>query len=77
MPKDPEAEIKWLKAQIEALRMTVVFLIGAMDGVGHGGNADHIVVQLLSQKARADGEDALAAFAIDDIVNMIDTLREP
>lgn len=77
MPKDPEAEIKWLKAQIQALRMTVVFLISAMDGVGPGGNADYIVLQLLGQKKKADGEDALAAFAIEDIVNMIDTLREP
>jgi len=50
MTKDPEAGIKWLKAQIQALRMTVVFLVSAMDGVGAGGNADHIVVQLLAQK---------------------------
>ncbi|MET4130693.1 hypothetical protein [Roseovarius sp. MBR-6] len=77
MTKDPEAEIKWLKAQIQALRMTVVFLVSAMDGVGAGGNADHIVVQLLAQKKNADGKDALTAFALDDIINMIDTLREP
>ena len=77
MPKDPEAEIKWLKAQIEALRMTVVFLISAMDGVGPGGNADYIVLQLLNQKKKADGNDALAAFAVEDIIALIDNIREP
>jgi LmbE family N-acetylglucosaminyl deacetylase len=77
MTKDPETEIKRLTAQIHALRMTVVFLISAMDGVGPGGNADHIVVQLLSQKAEADGKDALAAFAIEDIIALIDDIREP
>lgn len=77
MTQDPETEIKRLKAQIHALRMTIVFLISAMDGVGPGGNADHIVVQLLAQKKHAGRKNAETAFAIDDIIAMIDDIREP
>lgn len=76
-PEELEAQVKWLEAQVAALRMAVAFLIIKMDAVGQGSNADSLVVKLLGQQQQAQSKDPRLSFALEDLIDMIDTLREP
>ena len=73
---DTETDIEALKAEIAALRMAVAFLVSEVDLIGSGQTSTSVIEGLMGQHAHAVGNNARICFAIEDICEMIATLRD-
>ncbi|BBU57431.1 hypothetical protein [Mameliella alba] len=71
-----DVDILMLQAEVRVLRMAVAFLVSELDVSGPDDASTSIINALMGQHAHAVGKDARACFAIEDLCDMIATLRD-